>query len=169
MGSSGINRVHGDSAFERNQRRREAWSNLEIVEMLMQPEEHKFLYWQRRTDIKKDYFMYYKTSLAVVLMGMFIYGYSDQQYNPKDVYGDDRDEIYPFLKYKDDFSSALKFDLMMTFGIQSVVFCVLYCLNKLKLTIFKKCSKSYPDGMASESQTGLIEKDPLDSRFEFSG
>ena len=31
------------SAFERNQRRREAWSNLEIVKMLMQPEEHKFL------------------------------------------------------------------------------------------------------------------------------
>jgi len=258
--------------------------------MLMQPEDHKFLFWQRKSDLKKDYFMYYKTSLAVVLIGMFIYGYSDQQYNPKDVYGshsytdyvsnwndiscttwatlnallalfplmpspfygilsgfnaiaptfslgvcgafwillpaerqskdivslhqhgflaiitvldlalsgaplrffhilstwvfagayalntmivyycfgDDRDEIYPFLKYKEDFSSAIKFDLMMTFGIQSVVFIMIYCLQKLKFMLHRRCSSSYgPDGKASESQTGLIEKAPLDNRFEF--
>jgi len=234
--------------------------------------------------------MYYKTSLAVVLIGMFIYGYSDQQYNPKDVhgshsytdyvsnwndiscttwatlnallalfplmpspfygvlsgfnaiaptfslgvcgafwfllpadrqskdivslhqhaflaiitvldlaisgaplrffhilstwvfagayalntmivyycFGEDRDEIYPFLRYKEDFGSAIKFDLMMTFGIQSVVFTMIYCLNKLKFMLHRRCSSSYgPDGKASESQTGLIEKEPLDNRFEF--
>jgi len=255
----------------------------------MQPEEHKFLYWQRRNDLKKDYFLYYKTTLAIALVSMFCYGYSDQKHNPKDVYGSHsytdyvsnwndisctlwatlnaliavfpsapgpmygllsgmnaiaptfslgvcgafwfmlpadrqskdlvslhqhaflaaitvadliisgapvrffhimstwvfagcyalntmivyymwgapRDEIYPFLKYKADFSTAIKFDLMMTFVVQSTIFVFIYCVNKLKFLIHRKCRKSYPDGKASESQTGLIEKGKLDSRFEF--
>lgn len=257
----------------------------------MQPEEHKFLYWERRNDGKKDFFLYYKISLALALFGMFIYGYSDQKHNPKDVYGShsytdyvsnwndisctmwatlnafialcptapgpmygllsgmnaiaptfslgvcgafwfllpaerqskdivslhqhaflaiitvadllisgtpirffhimstwvfagcyalntmivyyvfgaQRDEIYPFLKYKEDFSTAISFNLMMTFGIQSAVFISIYCLNKLKFLVYRKCSSSHPDGRASESQTGLIEKEPLNSRLECDG
>lgn len=262
----------------------------------MQPEQHKFLYWERKNDRKKDAFLYYKVSLAVGLLSMFSYGYFDQKTNPKDVYGshsytdyvsnwndmsctiwatlnalvalfpslphpvygflsgmnavaptfsigvcgafwlllpadrqstdwvslhqhaflaiitvadliftgapvrffhimstwvfagcyalntmmvyyifgEPRDEIYPFLKYKEDFSSALKFDLFMTFGVQSIVFSFIYTLHRLKMVIYRKLSayNSYPDGRASESQTGLLKKAPFDeqnnrSEFDF--
>lgn len=257
----------------------------------MQPEQHKFLYWERKNDRKKDLFLYYKTSLAIALISMMLYGYSDQKFNPKDVYGSHsytdyvsnwndmsctiwatlnalvavfpqlpspiygllsgmnavaptfsigvcgafwlllpadrqstdwvslhqhaflaiitvldliftgapvrffhimstwvfagcyalntmivyyifgapRDEIYPFLKYKEDFSSAIQFDLMMTFGVQSVVFIMIYCIHRLKMKLYTTISSNYtgPDGRASESQTGLIEKEPLDKRSDF--
>jgi hypothetical protein len=57
----------------------------------------------------------------------------------------------------------------MTFGVQSVVFCFIYCLHKLKMLVYKKWSSSYPDARASDSQTGLIqhEKVPFDQRAEF--
>lgn len=92
-----------------------------------------------------------------------------QSLTSKCLIGAQRDEIYPFLKYKEDFSTAISFNLMMTFGIQSAVFISIYCLNKLKFLVYRKCSSSHPDGRASESQTGLIEKEPLNSRLECDG
>jgi len=61
----------------------------------------------------------------------------------------------------------MKFDLMMTFGVQSVVFIFIYTLHKLKMLLYRKCSSSYVDSRASESQTGLIEKVPFDKRNDF--
>lgn len=47
-----------------------------------------FQYWDN-TEGKKTQTVYktYKTSLAVALVFMLIYGYTDQRTNPKDVHG----------------------------------------------------------------------------------
>jgi len=257
--------------------------------MFMNPEDHKFLFCERphlSGSAKKgsrDYFVVYKSCLAVALLGMFIYGYSDQQYNPKDVHGShsytdyvsnwndiactlwasmnalmaafpqspghlygllsglnaiaptfsigvagafwlllpaerqskdlvslhqhgflavitvidllicaapiryfhilstwifagayaintmlvyyifgaSRDEIYPFLDYQDKFIDAVKFDLFMTFGVQSIVFTTLYVMSKIKYFFIRRCSVSQVEGV-SISKKGL-----LDSSEEF--
>ena len=53
--------------------------------------------------------------------------------------GEERDEIYPFLNYAEDYASAFKFDMFMTFGVQSAVFFFIFALSHAKFFIHRKC------------------------------
>ena len=55
------------------------------------------------------------------------------------VIGEGRDEIYPFLDYKDKFSAAMKFNMMMTFGVQSAVFLFIFLVSNMKFFVYRKC------------------------------
>jgi len=78
------------------------------------------------------------------------------------IFGDSRDEIYPFLNYGEKFADAVKFDVMMTFGVQSAVFLFIFSLSYIKFFIHRKClSKSgaqcrynYCSCFSSESVSG---------------
>ena len=78
------------------------------------------------------------------------------------IFGDSRDEIYPFLNYGEKFVDAVKFDVMMTFGVQSAVFLFIFSLSSIKFFIHRKClSKSgaqcrynYCSCFSSESVSG---------------
>ena len=53
--------------------------------------------------------------------------------------GESRDEIYPFLDYTNKFKDALKFDIFMTFGVQSAVFIFIFLTSNIKFFVHRKC------------------------------
>ena len=53
--------------------------------------------------------------------------------------GESRDEIYPFLDYTNKFKDALKFDIFMTFGVQSAVFVFIFLTSNVKFFVHRKC------------------------------
>lgn len=59
------------------------------------------------------------------------------------IFGEQRDEIYPFLDYKDKFNEALQFDLFMTFGVQSAVFIVIFLLANIKFFVHRKLQERF--------------------------
>jgi len=54
------------------------------------------------------------------------------------VYGSERDAVYPFLDFNNDYDTAVKYCLGMTFGAQSVLFALVFVLEKLKFWIWQK-------------------------------
>lgn len=59
------------------------------------------------------------------------------------VFGEGRDEIYPFLDYKDKFSAAMKFNMMMTFGVQSAVFLFIFLVSNMKFFVYRKLQERF--------------------------
>ena len=55
------------------------------------------------------------------------------------ILGESRDEIYPFLDYTNKFKDALKFDVFMTFGVQSAVFVFIFLTSNIKFFVHRKC------------------------------
>ena len=90
------------------------------------------------------------------------------------IFGDERDEIYPFLNYAEKFGDALKFDIMMTFGVQSAVFLFIFALSHLKFFVHRKClSKSgaqcrynYCSCFTKTTENTDPESDPLNGRSD---
>jgi len=90
------------------------------------------------------------------------------------IFGEERDEIYPFLNYAEKFGDALKFDIMMTFGVQSAVFLLIFALSHLKFFVHRKClSKSgaqcrynYCSCFTKTTENVDPESDPLNGRSD---
>lgn len=59
------------------------------------------------------------------------------------IFGEERDEIYPFLNYAGDYASAVKFDMFMTFGVQSAVFLFIFALSHAKFFIHRKLQERF--------------------------
>merc|ERR1712048_511030 len=67
------------------------------------------------------------------------------------IFGDSRDEIYPFLNYGEKFADAVKFDVMMTFGVQSAVFLFIFSLSSVKFFIHRKLQERFEAGVRSRT------------------
>ncbi|CAG5106363.1 Oidioi.mRNA.OKI2018_I69.chr1.g2808.t1.cds [Oikopleura dioica] len=70
----------------------------------------------------------------------------------------DRDDVYPFLNYSDKFSNAVKFDLAMTFGLQTIMFSLMYLFSKTKFWVHRKITTVPEVDSPGESKTELLEK-----------
>lgn len=74
------------------------------------------------------------------------------------LFGEDRDDVYPFLNYSEKFGNALKFDLAMTFGVQTIMFSMMYLFSKTKFWVHRKITAAPAVDSAGESKTELLEK-----------
>ena len=52
--------------------------------------------------------------------------------------GEERDSIYPMLDYTNNFSSAIQYNLVLIFGVQTVFFLLLFLVSTIKHKIHKK-------------------------------
>merc|ERR1712212_233352 len=59
------------------------------------------------------------------------------------IWGEDRDEIYPFLDYTNKWKDALKFDVFMTFGVQSSVFIFIFLTSNIKFFVHRKLQERF--------------------------
>jgi len=59
------------------------------------------------------------------------------------IFGESRDEIYPFLDYTNKFKDALKFDIFMTFGVQSAVFIFIFLTSNIKFFVHRKLQERF--------------------------
>jgi len=59
------------------------------------------------------------------------------------IFGESRDEIYPFLDYTNKFKDALKFDVFMTFGVQSAVFVFIFLTSNIKFFVHRKLQERF--------------------------
>lgn len=54
------------------------------------------------------------------------------------IFGQARDAIYPMIDYTNKFNSAIQFNLVLIFGVQTAVFLSLYVISTIKHTICNK-------------------------------
>jgi hypothetical protein len=80
------------------------------------------------------------------------------------VFGEGRDEIYPFLDYKDNFMYALKFDVMMTFGVQTTVFLFIFFIANMKFFVHRKCLSTTDTYVKCQKGELDLESESRDSR-----
>jgi hypothetical protein len=62
------------------------------------------------------------------------------------------------LNYSEKFGYAVKFDLAMTFGLQTIMFSLMYLFSKTKFWVHRKITAAPSVDSPGESKTELLEK-----------